>query len=44
MSPAQEVLADYRATGLTLRAHPVQFLRGGLERLGVAPAVQLKTC
>jgi len=43
MSPAQEVLADYRATGLSLRAHPVQFLRGGLERLGVAPAVQLKT-
>jgi len=43
MSQAQEVLADYRATGLSLRAHPVQFLRGGLERLGVVPAVQLKT-
>jgi error-prone DNA polymerase len=43
MSPAQEVLADYRTTGLSLRAHPVQFLRSGLERLGVVPAVQLKT-
>jgi error-prone DNA polymerase len=43
MSPAQEVLADYRATGLSLRAHPVQFLRDGLERLGVLPAVRLKS-
>jgi error-prone DNA polymerase len=43
MSPAQEVLADYRATGLSLRAHPLQFLREGLERLGVAPAERLKT-
>jgi error-prone DNA polymerase len=43
MSPAEEVLADYRATGLSLRAHPVQFLRGGLERLGAVPAVRLAT-
>ena len=43
MSQAQEVLADYRSTGLSLRAHPVQFLREGLARLGVVPAAGLKT-
>jgi error-prone DNA polymerase len=42
MSPAEEVLADYRTTGLSLKAHPVQFLRQGLDRLGVAPAEKLK--
>ena len=42
MSPAQEVLADYRTAGLSLRAHPLQFLRPGLDRLSVAPASQLK--
>ena len=29
MTPAQEVLADYRTTGLSLLAHPLQFLRKG---------------
>jgi error-prone DNA polymerase len=43
MTPAQEVLADYRTTGLSLSAHPLQFLRKGLEQLGVVPASQLKT-
>ena len=43
MTPAQEVLADYRATGLSLKGHPMEFLRQGLDRLGVAPAAQLKT-
>ena len=43
MTPAQEVLADYRATGLSLAGHPLAFLRQGLDRLGVAPAVQLAT-
>jgi error-prone DNA polymerase len=43
MSPAEEVLADYRTTGLSLRAHPVQFLRGELDRLNVVPAAELKT-
>ena len=28
MSPAEEVLADYRTTGLSLRGHPMEFLRG----------------
>ncbi|MCR4414920.1 MAG: error-prone DNA polymerase [Thermoguttaceae bacterium] len=43
MSPAEEVLADYRTTGLSLDAHPMQFLREGLARLGVVPAERLAT-
>jgi len=43
MSAAEEVLADYRTTGLSLRAHPMQFLRAGLDKRGVAPAAGLKT-
>lgn len=42
MSVAEEVLADYRAQGLSLDAHPMEFLREGLDRLGVAPAARLK--
>ncbi len=41
MSPAEEVLADYRSLGLSLDAHPMQFLRAGLDELGVARAEQL---
>ena len=43
MTPAEEVLADYRTTGLSLLAHPLQFLRGELEKLRVIPAGGLKT-
>ena len=43
MSPAEEVLADYRTTGLSLKAHPMEFLRADLERRGVVPASQLPT-
>jgi error-prone DNA polymerase len=43
MSPAQEVLADYRTTGLSLRAHPMKFLRDRLEQEGVVRAEELKT-
>jgi error-prone DNA polymerase len=43
MSPAEEVLADYRTAGLSLRAHPMQFLRGELEEGGVATAGSLPT-
>ena len=43
MSAAEEVLADYRTAGLSLRAHPLQFLRADLQRLGVVPAELLKT-
>jgi error-prone DNA polymerase len=41
MSPAEEVLADYRTTGLSLSAHPMQFLREYLNRQGVVPAEKL---
>ena len=43
MTLAEEVLADYRTTGLSLLAHPLQFLRGELEKLRVIPAGGLKT-
>ncbi len=43
MSAAEEVLADYRSTGLSLKAHPLKFLREGLDRMGVVPADRLKT-
>lgn len=43
MSPAEEVLADYRTQGLSLDAHPMEFLRQGLDRWDVAPASRLKS-
>jgi error-prone DNA polymerase len=43
MTPFQETLADYGASGLTLRAHPISFLRPYLDRLKVASAAELKT-
>jgi error-prone DNA polymerase len=42
MSAAEEVLADYRTAGLSLRSHPMAFLRPGLDRRGTARAEQLK--
>ena len=42
MSAAEEVLADYCAAGLSLAAHPLAFLRQGLDRRRVARAEQLK--
>jgi len=41
LSPAEEVLADYRATGMSLSAHPMEFLREKLTTMGVATAEQL---
>jgi error-prone DNA polymerase len=41
MAPLQEVLADYRAAGMTLRQHPLSFLRPQLDQLKVVPASQL---
>ncbi len=43
MSAAEEVLADYRTAGLSLRAHPLQFLRAELELRRVVTAEALKT-
>jgi error-prone DNA polymerase len=43
MSPAEEVLADYRSMGLSLGAHPMEFLREHLNGLGAVPARALGT-
>jgi error-prone DNA polymerase len=37
----EQVVADYRTAGLSLRAHPISFYREQLERLGVTPAQRL---
>lgn len=38
MSPSEEVHRDYETTGLSLKAHPVSFLRSRLAELGCCPA------
>jgi len=35
MPPGQEVVEDYRVLRLSLRQHPIEFVRGELDRLGV---------
>jgi len=42
MAPLAEVVADYQTIGLTLRAHPVSFLRRELETLRVIRHGDLK--
>jgi error-prone DNA polymerase len=37
MSLGEQVIEDYHAIGMSLRAHPVGLLRGPLERLGITP-------
>ena len=37
-SPLEEVLSDYRASGLSLKAHPLQFIRSHLMKHGVVTA------
>ena len=41
MTPTQEVVADYQTIGLSLRAHPVSFLRSNLDEYHVTRAVDL---
>jgi error-prone DNA polymerase len=41
MTPFAQVIADYDAAGLTLRQHPVSFIRQHLEQLKIVPAAQL---
>ncbi|MCX7305040.1 MAG: error-prone DNA polymerase [Hyphomicrobiales bacterium] len=41
MPPGEHVIHDYRSLGLSLKAHPVSFLRGRLERSGVTPNERL---
>lgn len=41
MKPAEEVVADYRMLGLSLRDHPMRFLRSWLSTQRVVPACRL---
>jgi error-prone DNA polymerase len=41
MDSLEQVFADYDATGLSLKAHPMAFYRESLGQLGVVPAEQL---
>jgi error-prone DNA polymerase len=41
MQPYEQVVADYRTAGLSLRAHPISFYRQQLDRLGATPARRL---
>lgn len=41
MSSAQKVLSDYRATGLSLKGHPLESHRPKLNELGIVPAASL---
>jgi DNA polymerase III alpha subunit len=42
MTEGREVVEDYRSVQLSLRAHPLAFLRRDLDRRGVVPADGLK--
>ena len=42
MSPAENVVEDYAATSLSLKAHPVSFVREKLIQLGITPNKQLE--
>ena len=41
LTEGREVVEDYRATQLSLRAHPLQFLREALQARGVVTAAEL---
>ena len=41
MTPVQEVVADYQTAGLSLRGHPISFLRAELDRRRVVRTVDL---
>jgi error-prone DNA polymerase len=41
MTPVQEVIADYQTAGLSLRAHPLSFVRPQLNRRGVVRSIDL---
>ncbi|MBN7811328.1 error-prone DNA polymerase [Algoriphagus sp. H41] len=42
ISAMEHVMRDYSSTTLSLKAHPVSFVRPQLEQLGVLPAARLK--
>ncbi|QDU27994.1 Error-prone DNA polymerase [Anatilimnocola aggregata] len=41
MSGLEQVLADYRTQGLSLRAHPLSFFRDEMQSLQITPAAEL---
>ncbi len=41
MTQGREVVEDYRSTQLSLRDHPLAFLRGELDRIGIIPCGKL---
>ncbi len=43
LTDGREVVEDYRATQLSLRAHPILFLRPELDRMGILPCAALRT-
>ncbi len=43
MSTSEHVVHDYAATSLSLKAHPVSFIREKLEQLHIVPTKQLST-
>jgi error-prone DNA polymerase len=43
LTAGREVVEDYRATQLSLRAHPLAFLRGTLRAEGVVKCAELRT-
>jgi error-prone DNA polymerase len=43
MSAGEHVIEDYAALGLSLKNHPLAFLRPDLDKRGVVPAERLKT-
>jgi len=43
MAAGREVVEDYRSVGLSLRRHPVSFLRDGLQARGIVSCAALRT-
>ena len=43
MEPLEEVYADYNATGLSLKGHPISFARAELAKMQCVTATDLKT-
>ena len=44
MPEGEHVIADYQATGLSLKAHPLSFLRASLARDGIQTCAQAASC
>jgi len=43
IAPAQTVLKDYESLGLSLKAHPMQFIRATLNAYGITTAKELRS-